>query len=69
VSQTQPEDVNPAFGHEVDVLVVGAGSGGFTAALTAAERGLRTLVIEKAQWHGGSSVVSRSAMYAVSATW
>ena len=33
---------------EFDVVVVGAGAAGMTGALTAARRGLRTVVIEKA---------------------
>ncbi|MFI5621854.1 FAD-binding protein [Nocardioides sp. NPDC051685] len=51
------------YDHEVDVLVVGAGSGGFTAALTAHERGLRTLVVDKAPWFGGSSSLSGGGIW------
>lgn len=46
------------FDHEVDVLIIGSGSGGFTTALAAHERGLKTLVVEKSQWFGGTSSLS-----------
>ncbi|MBC7659195.1 MAG: 3-oxosteroid 1-dehydrogenase [Chitinophagaceae bacterium] len=39
---------------EFDILVVGSGAAGMTAALTAAKRGLRVLVVEKAAKFGGS---------------
>ncbi len=43
---------------EVDFLVVGAGLAGVSAALAAAEAGLRTLVLEKQPEIGGSSAMS-----------
>src|SRR2546430_13931912 len=46
------------FDKEVDVLVVGSGAGGMTAALTAPAEGLETLVIEKSRYFGGSSARS-----------
>ncbi|MFI5621891.1 FAD-binding protein [Nocardioides sp. NPDC051685] len=64
MSQTSTEHTTgTTFDHGVDVLVVGAGSGGFTAALAASERGLRTLVIEKASWYGGSSSLSGGGVW------
>jgi succinate dehydrogenase/fumarate reductase flavoprotein subunit len=42
----------------VDVLVVGAGAAGFSAALTAQRLGARVLVIEKAPFAGGTSMKS-----------
>lgn len=45
----------PANIHDVDFLVVGSGSGGLTAALTAQHAGLSTLVIEKTDKYGGNS--------------
>lgn len=39
-----------------DLAVIGAGSGGFGAALTAARLGLRVALIEKGEWLGGNAV-------------
>ena len=39
---------------EFDVVVVGSGAAGMTAALAAAHHGLRTVVVEKADRFGGS---------------
>lgn len=44
---------------EVDLIVLGSGAGGMTAALTAATLGLDVLLIEKTEWIGGTT--SRSA--------
>ena len=41
-----------------DVIVVGSGSAGMTAAVRAATRGLKVLVVEKAHWIGGTSATS-----------
>ena len=48
---------------EFDVVVVGSGAAGMTAALTAADRGLRTLVVEKATHFGGSSARSGGGVW------
>ncbi|MBO2453173.1 FAD-dependent oxidoreductase [Actinomadura barringtoniae] len=52
------------YDHTVDVLVIGSGAGGFTAALTANARGLSTLVVEKAGHFGGSSALSGGGIWA-----
>ena len=39
--------------YDVDVLVIGGGPGGFAAAISAARRGLRTLLIENMTSLGG----------------
>jgi 3-oxosteroid 1-dehydrogenase len=46
-----------------DVVVVGAGAAGMTAALTAAKRGLSVLVVEKAATFGGSLARSGSGIW------
>ncbi|MGW5145258.1 FAD-binding protein [Rhodococcus koreensis] len=48
---------------EVDLLVIGSGAGGMTAALAGAERGLDTLVVEKSAVYGGSTALSGGALW------
>jgi 3-oxosteroid 1-dehydrogenase len=48
---------------EVDLLVVGSGAGGMTAALAAHSRGLRTLVVEKSTKFGGSTALSGGGIW------
>jgi 3-oxosteroid 1-dehydrogenase len=52
-----------AYDHVVDVLVVGSGGGGMTAALTADAAGLQTLVVEKAAFFGGSTALSGGGIW------
>lgn len=49
--------------HTVDVLVVGAGAGAMVAAITASDRTLKTLVIEKGAFYGGSSAMSGGGLW------
>jgi 3-oxosteroid 1-dehydrogenase len=48
---------------EYDVVVVGSGAAGMTAALTAAHHGLRTVLIEKAPHFGGSTARSGGGVW------
>lgn len=48
---------------EVDLVVVGSGAAGLTAALTAAQRGLTALVVEKSAHYGGSTARSGGAIW------
>ena len=43
---------------EVDLLVLGTGAGGLAAAVTGANEGLTTLVLEKTEWLGGTTAYS-----------
>ncbi|MEB3979852.1 FAD-binding protein [Mycobacterium sp. 663a-19] len=51
------------FDHVVDVLIVGSGGGGMTAALTAHACGLDTLVVEKSSHFGGSTALSGGGIW------
>jgi 3-oxosteroid 1-dehydrogenase len=48
---------------EYDVVVVGSGAAGMTAAMAAADRGLKTVIIEKAPHFGGSSARSGGGVW------
>jgi 3-oxosteroid 1-dehydrogenase len=49
--------------HSVDVLVVGSGAGGMTAACRAKDLGADTLMIEKSSRYGGSSAMSGGVIW------
>ncbi|HXZ65673.1 MAG TPA: 3-oxosteroid 1-dehydrogenase [Streptosporangiaceae bacterium] len=48
---------------EFDLVVVGSGAAGMTAALTAAVRGLRAVVLEKTEYFGGSTARSGGGVW------
>ncbi len=49
---------------EHDVVVVGSGAGGLVGALTAATRGLRVVLVEKAPYFGGTTSLSGAGLWA-----
>ncbi|HTI73523.1 MAG TPA: FAD-binding protein [Mycobacterium sp.] len=55
--------MSESFDHTVDVLVVGSGGGGMTAALAADASGLDTLVVEKSAQFGGSTALSGGGIW------
>ena len=48
---------------EYDVIVAGSGAGGIISAITAANHGLKTIIIEKADVWGGSSALSGGGLW------
>lgn len=53
-----------AFEYSVDVLIIGAGACGLTAALAAAEQGASTLILERDATPAGSTAMSYGAICA-----
>ena len=59
----KPTVTDTAWDEEVDVLVVGSGAGGLTAAINAADAHGKVLVIEKAGEFGGTSATSGGGIW------
>jgi 3-oxosteroid 1-dehydrogenase len=55
--------VNNKWDQEVDLLVVGSGAGGMTAALVAKNKGLDVLMIEKTEFFGGCTARSGGGLW------
>lgn len=49
--------------HEYDLVIVGSGGGGMTAALTAHDAGISALIVEKGKRFGGSTAVSGGGIW------
>jgi 3-oxosteroid 1-dehydrogenase len=62
-SGSQGDGGAPGGEHVVDVVVVGTGAAGMTAAITAADKGLDTLVVEKSAYFGGSTARSGGGVW------
>jgi len=56
-------DLDAASDREYDVVVVGAGGAGMTAALSAAKHGLSTVLIEKSSFFGGNTARSGGGVW------
>ena len=48
---------------QYDFIVVGSGAGALTAAIRAADLGLKTLIIEKSEYYGGSTAMSGGGLW------
>ncbi len=57
------EEASISWDHETDILVVGSGVGASTAAITAHENGDTVMVIEKADFLGGTSLKSAGVLW------
>ena len=55
--------MNNSLTKEVDVIVIGSGAAGFSAALTAAIGGLDVLIVEKSEFFGGTTAISGGALW------
>lgn len=53
----------PRWDEETDVVCVGAGAGGMSAALTASIEGLKPIIVEKTAFVGGSTAISGGAVW------
>src|SRR5690554_6155693 len=63
--QAEPEAVEAETMVEADVVVVGGGGAGLAAATSAAENGASVILIEKAAFLGGNTVIAGGAYNAV----
>jgi 3-oxosteroid 1-dehydrogenase len=54
---------NSRFDHEFDVVVVGSGAGGMTAAICAHDLGQSVAVIEKSESYGGTTAISGGGIW------
>jgi 3-oxosteroid 1-dehydrogenase len=59
----EESEEKPPFEYETDVLVVGAGAGGFVAAITAATEGMKVLLVESTELVGGCSSMSGGGLW------
>ena len=55
--------IDPAWHKSVDVVIVGSGAGGLTAAIAAVDARAETLVIEKSSEYGGTSATSGGGIW------
>ncbi|NPD90245.1 MAG: FAD-binding protein [Asgard group archaeon] len=51
------------FDYSYDIVIVGSGGGGLTAALVAKEAGLDIVIVEKTEFYGGSTALSGGGMW------
>jgi len=59
----QAADATISWDHEVDVVVIGAGAGGLTAAIATREQGASVIIVEKNFDIGGRAMMSFGGLY------
>jgi len=64
VKQVERKAINARGVEKTDVLVIGAGAAGFTAAITAHDGGAKVILVEKQPITGGNSALSAGGMNA-----
>lgn len=64
-----PTEKDVKFDEEYDVIVIGTGFAGLSAAAKAAERGYKVLILEKMGRIGGNSVINGGGMAIPNSTW
>ncbi len=64
IAKEAPASDEKADRYDADVIVVGAGGAGLTAAITAAENGAKVIVLEKMNNTGGNTLISGGEMAA-----
>lgn len=55
--------MSESWDKQVDVLVIGTGAGAMVAAVTAADHGAKTLIVEKSDLYGGTSATSGGGVW------
>lgn len=68
VKKEKPAPEKREAAYEADVIVIGAGGAGLTAAITAAENGMDVIVLEKMPMAGGNTLIS-GGEYAAPENW
>lgn len=56
-------DKNETFDTTVDFLIIGSGGGGMVAGITAADRGMSALIVDKGKTFGGSTAISGGGIW------
>ncbi len=59
----------PEWDHSFDVVVVGSGAGGMTAAICAHNLGQSVVLLEKSDLYGGTTAISRSRSCPATCGW